>query len=136
VNCFSPWWYRCYLRFVIGCDIGLCWYSSYFSYLISGPLVLGVRPNLKVDGVALFLGNTLSLNKMVSEPIVVSLLSWWVQVHAMYFIFLISQTRKIKAAPLLQIPAFEELLSLVLNYFWTIMWNVFTMRGFGSQNSH
>ena len=43
--------------------------------MISGPLVLGVRPNLKVDGVALFLGNTLSLNKMVSEPIVVRLLS-------------------------------------------------------------
>jgi hypothetical protein len=34
---------------------------------------------------------------------------------------LISQTRKIKAASLLQIPAFDELLSLVLNYFWTIM---------------
>ena len=42
----------------------------------------------------------------------------------MYLILLISQTRKIKAASLLQIPAFDELLSLVLNYFWTIMWNV------------
>jgi hypothetical protein len=38
---------------------------------VAGPLVLGVRPNLKVDDVALFLGNTLSLNKMVAEPIVV-----------------------------------------------------------------
>ena len=82
------------------------------------------------------LGNTLSLNTMVAETIVVSLLWWCVQVHAMYFTFLISQTRKIKAAPLLQIPAFEELLSLVLNYFWTIMWKVLTMRGLGSQNSH
>jgi hypothetical protein len=35
--------------------------------LISGPLVLGVRPNLKVDCVALFLENTLSLNKMVEK---------------------------------------------------------------------
>jgi hypothetical protein len=43
--------------------------------LISGPLVLGVRRNLKVDGEALFLENTLALNKMVAEPIVVSLLS-------------------------------------------------------------
>jgi hypothetical protein len=38
-------------------------------------LVLGVRRNLKVDGEALFLENTLALNKMVAEPIVVSLLS-------------------------------------------------------------
>jgi hypothetical protein len=45
------------------------------SDLISGKLVLGVCPNLKVDGVALFLGNTLSLNKMVAVPFVVRLLS-------------------------------------------------------------
>jgi hypothetical protein len=47
----------------------------------------------------------------------------------LYLSLLISQTRKIKAASLLQIPAFEELLSLVLNYLWTIMWIVFKMRG-------
>jgi hypothetical protein len=41
--------------------------------LISGPLLLGVRPNHKVDGVALILGNALSVNKMVAEPIVVKL---------------------------------------------------------------
>jgi hypothetical protein len=39
----------------------------------------------------------------------------------MYLILLIGQARKIKAASLLQIPAFDELLSLNLNYFWTIM---------------
>ena len=50
----------------------------------------------------------------------------------MYLILLISQTRKENAASLLQIPAFEELLSLVLNYFWTIMWKVFKMPGLGS----
>jgi hypothetical protein len=49
---------------------------------------------------------------------------------------LISQTRKIKAASLLQIPAFEELLSLVLNYFWTILWKIFKMQGLGSHNSN
>jgi hypothetical protein len=59
---------------------------------------------------------------MVAEPFVVRLLSWCVQVHVMYLIVLISQTKEIKAASLLQIRAFEELLSLVLNYFWTIMW--------------
>jgi hypothetical protein len=48
---------------------------------------------------------------------------------------MISQKRKIKAASLLQIPAFEELLNLVLNYIWTIMWKVFKMRGLGSHNS-
>jgi hypothetical protein len=126
----------CFLRFVIGRDVRLCCYPSYFFDLISGPLVLGVRPNLKVDGVALFLGNTLSLNTMVSEPIVVSLLSWCVQVHVMYLILLISQSRKIKAAPLLQISAYEELLSLVLNYFWPIIWNVFKMEGLGYHNTH
>jgi hypothetical protein len=63
-------------------------------------------------------------NKMVAEPFVVRLLSWCVQVHVMYLIVLISQTKEIKAASLLQIRAFEELLSLVLNYFWTIMWSV------------
>jgi hypothetical protein len=47
--------------------------------LISGPLVLGVRPNLKVDGVALFLGNTLSLNTMVSEPIVKKTTTYYVE---------------------------------------------------------
>ena len=41
--------------------------------MISAPLVLGVRRNLKVDGEALFLENTLALNKMVAEPIVVNL---------------------------------------------------------------
>ena len=66
----------CFLRFVIGCDVRLCWYPSNLSDLISGKLVLGVCPNLKVDGVALFLGNTLSLNKMVAVPFVVKLLSW------------------------------------------------------------
>jgi hypothetical protein len=69
---------------------------------------------------------------MVGEPFVVRLLSWCVQVHVMYLILLISQTRKENAASLLQIPAFEELLSLVLNYFWTIMWKVFKMPGLGS----
>ena len=53
------------------------------------------------------LGSTLSLNKMVAEPIVFSLLSWCVQAHVMYLSLLISQTRKIKAASLLQIPAFN-----------------------------
>jgi hypothetical protein len=36
--------------------------------LISGQLVLGVCPNLKVDGAALFPENTLSLNEMVAVP--------------------------------------------------------------------
>ena len=126
----------CFFRFVIGCVVRLCWYPSYLSDLIYGPLVLGVRPNHKVDGVALILGNALSLNKMVAEPIVVSLLSWCVQVHVMFFSLLISQTRKMKAASLLQIPAFEEVLSLVLNYFWTIKWKICKMRGLVSHNSH
>jgi hypothetical protein len=51
-------------------------------------------------------------------------------------VVMISQTRKIKATSLLQIPAFEELLSIVLNYIWTIMWKVSKMRGLGSHNSH
>ncbi|VDI17675.1 Hypothetical predicted protein [Mytilus galloprovincialis] len=41
-------------------------------YLITGPVVVGVRPNLPVEGVTLLLGNDLARNKVVAEPIVTS----------------------------------------------------------------
>ncbi|VDI24762.1 Hypothetical predicted protein [Mytilus galloprovincialis] len=40
--------------------------------LITGPVVVGVRPNLPVEGVTLLLGNDLARNKVVAEPIVTS----------------------------------------------------------------
>ncbi|XP_063417696.1 uncharacterized protein LOC134700267 [Mytilus trossulus] len=42
------------------------------SDLITGPVVVGVRPNLPVEGVTLLLGNDLARNKVVAEPIVTS----------------------------------------------------------------
>ncbi|CAC5410428.1 unnamed protein product [Mytilus coruscus] len=42
------------------------------SDLITGPVVVGVRPNLPVEGVSLLLGNDLARNKVVAEPIVTS----------------------------------------------------------------
>ncbi|CAC5366139.1 unnamed protein product [Mytilus coruscus] len=42
------------------------------SDLITGPVVVGVRPNLPVEGVSLLLGNDLVRNKVVAEPIVTS----------------------------------------------------------------
>ncbi|VDI62549.1 Hypothetical predicted protein [Mytilus galloprovincialis] len=38
----------------------------------TGPVVVGVRPNLPVEGVTLLLGNDLARNKVVVEPIVTS----------------------------------------------------------------
>ncbi|VDI72326.1 Hypothetical predicted protein [Mytilus galloprovincialis] len=42
------------------------------SDLITGPGIVGVRPNLPVEGVTLLLGNDLARNKVVTEPIVTS----------------------------------------------------------------
>ncbi|VDI57685.1 Hypothetical predicted protein [Mytilus galloprovincialis] len=42
------------------------------SDLITGPVIVGVRPNLPVEGVTLLLGNDLARNKVVAEPIVTS----------------------------------------------------------------
>ncbi|CAC5371239.1 unnamed protein product [Mytilus coruscus] len=42
------------------------------SDLIPGPVVVGVRHNLPVEGVSLLLGNDLARNKVVAEPIVTS----------------------------------------------------------------
>ncbi|VDI22125.1 Hypothetical predicted protein [Mytilus galloprovincialis] len=42
------------------------------SDLITGPVIVGVRPNLPVEGVTLLLGNDLARNKVVVEPIVTS----------------------------------------------------------------
>ncbi|VDI53539.1 Hypothetical predicted protein [Mytilus galloprovincialis] len=39
---------------------------------ITGPVIVGVRPNLPVEGVTLLLGNDLARNKVVAEPIVTS----------------------------------------------------------------
>ena len=40
------------------------------SDLITGPVVVGVRHNLPVEGVSMLLGNDLAKNKVVAEPIV------------------------------------------------------------------
>ncbi|VDI67739.1 Hypothetical predicted protein [Mytilus galloprovincialis] len=42
------------------------------SDLITGPVIVGVRPNLPIEGVTLLLGNDLARNKVVAEPIVTS----------------------------------------------------------------
>ncbi|CAC5364330.1 unnamed protein product [Mytilus coruscus] len=42
------------------------------SDLITGPVLVDVRPNLPVEGVSLLLGNDLARNKVVAEPIVTS----------------------------------------------------------------
>ncbi|VDH99820.1 Hypothetical predicted protein, partial [Mytilus galloprovincialis] len=43
------------------------------SDLITGPVIVGVRPNLPVEGVTLLLGNDLARNKVVAKPIVTTL---------------------------------------------------------------
>ncbi|VDI40041.1 Hypothetical predicted protein [Mytilus galloprovincialis] len=50
------------------------------SDLITGPVIVGVRPNLPVEGVTLLLGNDLARNKVVAEPIVTSE-RWWMLNH-------------------------------------------------------
>ncbi|VDI47747.1 Hypothetical predicted protein [Mytilus galloprovincialis] len=42
------------------------------SDLITGPVIVGVRPNLHIEGVTLLLGNDLARNKVVAEPIFTS----------------------------------------------------------------
>ncbi|VDI54074.1 Hypothetical predicted protein, partial [Mytilus galloprovincialis] len=42
------------------------------SYLITGPVIVGVRPNLPVEGNTLLLGNDLTRNRVVAELIVTS----------------------------------------------------------------
>ncbi|VDH93394.1 protocadherin Fat 4 [Mytilus galloprovincialis] len=42
------------------------------SDLITGPVIVGVRPNLPIEGVTLLLGNDPARNKVVAEPIVTS----------------------------------------------------------------
>ena len=42
------------------------------SDLITGPVVVGVRPNLPIAGISLLLGNDLARNKVVAEPIVLN----------------------------------------------------------------
>ncbi|VDI69364.1 Hypothetical predicted protein [Mytilus galloprovincialis] len=55
----------------LGCCIDVPLHRIYLkSDLITGPVVVGVRPNLPVEGVTLLLGNDLARNKVVAEPIV------------------------------------------------------------------
>ncbi|VDI40661.1 Hypothetical predicted protein, partial [Mytilus galloprovincialis] len=64
------------LRFVTRCRVRLYRCPLHRIYLksdlIAGPVVVGVRPNLPVEGVTLLLGNDLARNKVVAEPIVTS----------------------------------------------------------------
>ncbi|VDI75278.1 Hypothetical predicted protein [Mytilus galloprovincialis] len=65
------------LRFVLqGVELGCIDVPLHRIYLssdlITGPVIVGVRPNLPVEGVTLLLGNDLARNKVVAEPIVTS----------------------------------------------------------------
>ncbi|VDI65208.1 Hypothetical predicted protein [Mytilus galloprovincialis] len=58
-----------------------CSSPSYYlkSDLITGPVVVGVRPNLPVEVVTLLLGNDLARNKVVAELLPVN--RWWMLNH-------------------------------------------------------